>query len=291
MQLMTTTEAADYLRIGERKVYQLVNADALPHLRVGGKLLFPRERIDRWLAERAAGPGGAAIELPPVFAGSEDTLLDWAIRESECGLAVLYVGSMRGAERLLAGSAMVAGLHLLEPEHGAYNLPARCGLDALPDLVMIEWARRRQGLLLAPGNPLAIAGLADLPATGARLMRRQAGAGAERLLDYLLAAEAIDADAVAGPAEPARSETELAAAVATGRADCGLGIEAVARSHGLDFLALHTERFDLALRRRDYFGPTLQALWAFTRTPAFARMADTVGGYEVDACGRVVYNA
>jgi molybdate-binding protein len=90
---------------------------------------------------------------------------------------------------------------------------------------------------------------------------------------------------------PALNETELAAAIVDGKADCGLAIRASARRFRLDFVPLQRERFDLAFRRRDYFEPPLQALFAFARTPAFAERARELEGYDVAGTGRVIYNA
>jgi molybdate-binding protein len=87
-----------------------------------------------------------------------------------------------------------------------------------------------------------------------------------------------------------RAETDLAAAIADGRADAGLGIEAAARAHGLTFIPLAVERMDLVMRRRDAFEPPLQALVAFTRTPEFAQQATAMAGYDVGATGRVTFN-
>jgi len=92
-------------------------------------------------------------------------------------------------------------------------------------------------------------------------------------------------------ARPARAETELAAAIHDGRADAGVAIEAAARAHGLDFIPLTDERLDLVVRRRDYFEPPMQALLAFARAPEFAAQAAAMGGYDVRATGRVVFNA
>jgi len=90
---------------------------------------------------------------------------------------------------------------------------------------------------------------------------------------------------------PAHAETDLAAAIAEGRADTGLAIEAAARAHGLAFVPLTVERVDLVAHRRDAFEPPLQALLAFARTPEFAHAARNFGGYDIRATGRVVYNA
>lgn len=288
---MTTAEVADYLRIGERKVYQLVSSDEIPRLRVGGKLLFPRGAVDQWLARRIEARGDAVVSPPAVLAGSEDVLLDRAVRESGCGLAVRYAGSTDGVRRLVDGEAMVAGLHLLDPDSGEYNTPPRCGLGGMPDLVLIEWARRRQGLVIAAGNPLGLEDPADLPRRGARLIHRQQGAGAEVLLQHLLQRTGIDVGAVRHVDAAVHSESDLAAAIASGRADCGIGIEAVARSHGLDFIPLQEERFDLALRRREYFEYPIQRLLEFARGERFHALVADLCGYDVSATGRVTYNA
>src|SRR5690606_22646547 len=89
----------------------------------------------------------------------------------------------------------------------------------------------------------------------------------------------------------ALTEGEVASAVADAEADCGLAVGAVARRFGLDFVPLHRERFDLACRRRDYFEPPLQTLFAFTRTAAFRDKASQLGYYQVENSGTVRFNA
>jgi putative molybdopterin biosynthesis protein len=140
------------------------------------------------------------------------------------------------------------------------------------------------GLVLPRGNPGGIAGLADL--AGKRLIPRQPGSGSRELLDRLLAA---------GPAvtlvdPPARNEADVAHAVATGHADAGLAIAAVARQYGLEFLPLAEERYDLVAWRRDVFDAPLQRLMAFCREPGFARRAGELGGYDISGFGTVHYN-
>lgn len=289
--LMTTAEVADYLRLKERKIYELVRERAIPCARVTGKLLFPRRQIDAWIANSVELDGPALPTPPPVVAGSHDPLLDWAIRASGCGLALLVEGSREGLGRLGAGQAVMAGLHLIDRRDGAYNpASATKTLPTLPDLVVIEWAWRDQGLMMAPGNPLGIATLVDVLRPDVRLARRQAGSGSDVLLNYLLDKEDVAANERPPATDPALTESELAARINDGKADCGLGIAAVARRFGLDFLPLHRERFDLALRRRDFFEPAVQALLAFARSTEFAARAGELAGYDVSGLGRVVYN-
>lgn len=290
VEMMTTEEVADYLRLKPRKVYELVRTREIPCARVTGKLLFPRQAIELWVAQRTEFAGGEIRRAPPpVAAGSHDPLLEWALRESGCGLALLTGGSLDGLRRLAEYQAVLAGIHIVDPG-GDDNIAALRQYAELAGVVLIEWARREQGLILARGNPLGIRGLGDLVAVKARVARRQEAAGAHLLLLHLLDHAGIATEQVKLVDPPALTETDLAAAVLDGKADCGLAVRAVARRFGLDFIPLHVERFDLAMRRFDYFEPPVQALIGFARTAAFARRADELGGYDITALGRVRYN-
>jgi putative molybdopterin biosynthesis protein len=289
-ELMSTREVAEYLRLKERKVYDLVARRRIPCTRVSGKWLFPKALIDAWLLEQAAGvPGQPELaELPNILAGSHDPLLDWAVRESGSDLAILFDGSLAGLERLAERRAMACGVHVIDAESESYNLPqVRARLGKQP-VVVLEWAWREQGLIVAAGNPLGIACLADLPRV--RFAARQREAGSHLLLEHLLRTEALPAEAVRAEGPPLRSESEVALAVSEGRADAGLGIAAVARQLGLGFVPLKRERYDLVVWRRAYFEPPLQHLMAFTRSAAFRDRALQFAGYDVDTVGRVHFN-
>ena len=290
---MTTKEVAEYLRIKERRVYELVRRREIPCTRVTGKWLFPKALVDLWLAEHAAGT--APPRPPPVIAGSHDPLLDWAVKESGCGLALLPGGSLDGIKRFAEGAAMAAGLHLFDPESGEFNLPALAVGLAGPRLaragvVLVEWAWRQQGLVVAAGNPQGVTGLGDLRDKGLTVMCRQVEAGSHLLLAHLLEREGMTLDDLDVVDETARGETDLGLAILEGRAEVGLAVEAVARSLKLGFVPLRRERYDLLLGRRDYFEPPLQKLFAFARGPAFGARAAQMGGYDVSGLGRVRYN-
>ena len=292
-ELMDTREVAAYLRLKERRIYDLVRQGAIPHVRATGKLLFPREQIDAWLAGKSGGTQApaAAGTRPPIIAGSHDPLLEWAVRESDCGLAILAGGSRAGIEALARGEATVAAAHWLDDASGEYNVPLVRALLADADVVVFEWARRTQGLLMQPGNPHRIRKVADLARKHVRIARRQEEAGSHRLLLHLLSAAGVPADTLDWSARVAHAETELAAIIRDGQADVGLGIEAAARANRLAFVPLATERFDLVAFRRDAFEPPLQKLFAWTRKPEFAATAASLGGYDVTNTARVVFNA
>jgi excisionase family DNA binding protein len=290
---MSTREVAEYLRIKERKVYDLLRDGRIPATRVTGKWLFSKALIDQWLARSTVA--GEAVEedrraVPPTVAGSHDPLLEWSLRESQCRLALMAGGSLDGLERLAAGEAMVGAIHVLDAASGEYNVPLVRERLGGRGFVVIEWAWRDQGLVVAAGNPMAIASIADLALRRARVVCRQEAAGSQLLFNGLLADAGIDPGSLTLLPRPARSELDVALAIREGKADAGLAVAAVARQVGLSFLSLRRERFDLVLRRRDYFEPPVQSLLAFARSEPFLTRAAEFGGYDVAGLGRVVYN-
>jgi putative molybdopterin biosynthesis protein len=190
---------------------------------------------------------------------------------------------------LAAGDAMLAGVHLVEDD-GGYNIAAALAAMPVRDFVVLEWAKREQGLIVAPGNPHGIHALADLRGRKLRFAARQPEAGSHELLGHLLAQGGLKRSDLNASA-PALNESDLALAIAEGKADAGLGIRAVAQQFKLGFVPLHVERFDLVMRRRDYFEPSVQKLLEFARGPIFAARAAELGGYDVGGLGAVILNA
>lgn len=288
---MNTAEVADYLRLKPRKIYELVRTRRIPCSRVTGRLLFPRNLIDLWVAQHVDVRTPLPPPSPPICAGSHDPLLEWALRESGCELALLTGGSQDGLRRLAEGQATVAGIHILDAESGEYNVGAAGLFGRLTDLVLIQWAWREQGLVLASGNPLGIRGVADLGRRRLRVARRQEGSGTQILFRQLLKQAKLRYDRLAIVDPPALSQTDLATTILDGKADCGLAVRAVAERFRLGFLPLHRERFDLAMRRRDYFERPVQTLLGFARSAPFQAQAASLGGYGIGETGRVVHNA
>jgi excisionase family DNA binding protein len=290
---MNTREVADYLRIKERKVYDLVRTGSIPCARLTGKWLFPKTLIDLWVIRHTqAEPDlGADWHTPRVIAGSHDPLLEWAVRESGCECAMLFDGSLDGIRRLASRQAMVCGTHILDTDTGLYNVDLARQILVGSQSVLLEWAKREQGLIIASDNPRGIKELADLRKRKVRFVDRQSTAGSHVLLTHLLAQAGMSRQDLNLVGITARSETDVATTVLDGKADAGIAIAAVARQFRLDFLPLHRERYDLAITRRDYFEPSFQQLLAFTRSPAFNERARELSGYDISNFGQVVYNA
>jgi excisionase family DNA binding protein len=286
-EIMTLKEAAALLRLSERALYDLARGRRLPAAQLGGKWLFPRAALMLWLARQAEAPDTRVVP-PPILAGSHDPLLDWAVRQSGCGLASRAGGSLDGLNALAARQAIAAAAHVPDPDSGGFNeATVRAELPGEP-LVGLTWAWREQGLILPPGNPRGLASVQDL-ARGVAVAGRQSRAGSHLLLIHLLNEAGLRLDTLRFLPAPAASEDEVAAAVAEGRADVGFGIRAEAALRGLHFVPLVRERFDLVARPRDWFEPPLQALLAFARSEAFRQRAVRLGGYDVALVGSVAF--
>jgi excisionase family DNA binding protein len=287
--LLTTDEAATYLRLSERKLYELVANGAVPCSKVTGRWLFPKAALDRWVSAGLLTTAPLARPPAPIVGGSHDPLLEWALRESGSGLATLPEGSEAGLRRLAHGEVMAAAIHLhrTDGDDDGANAEAAASAPGLHDVVVIAFARREQGLLVPPGNPLKLTGVGDVATTRARMALRPNGAGAQLLLLALLAQAGLPFEALNGGKPPCPTGPDIAQAVRHARADCGIATRAVALAAGLDFVPLTWERFDLALRQRDYFLPGPQALFEFLRTTAFCDRAAELQGYDVAETGQV----
>lgn len=288
-ELLNTDEAATYLRLSERKLYELVAAGAVPCSKVTGRWLFPKAALDRWVASGMASTMTSLREsAPPIVGGSHDPLLEWALRESGSGLATLPEGSEAGLRRLSRREVILAAIHLHTLEHDASaNVAAVGDAPGLHDAVVIGFARREQGVLVAPGNPHGIGDLGQIAESGLRMAQRQPGAGAQLLLLTQCARAQIDPGALVMMKPACATGSDLAQAIRAGHADCGIAARAVADAAGLDFVPLLWENFDLVLRQRDYFLPGPSALFSFVRSERFRQRAAELGGYDLSVCGAV----
>jgi putative molybdopterin biosynthesis protein len=231
------------------------------------------------------------IERTIVAIGSHDPVLDLAastLRSSDPGvtLASGNVGSMGGLIALRDGLCHLAGSHLLEPGTGEYTLPYVDRILAGHEIAVVRLVHRSQGMLVAPDNPLGLASIADLARPGLRYVNRQRGAGTRVLLDFELGRAGIDPAAIVGYAREEPTHLAVAAAIASGRADCGMGVLAAARAFGLGFVPIAEEPYDLVLERETLGDPLLVPLWELLETVGFRSAVEELGGYDTSEMGR-----
>ncbi|MEM1200595.1 MAG: helix-turn-helix transcriptional regulator [Pseudomonadota bacterium] len=286
-EYLTTREVAELLRLKERKVYDLASSGALACSRATGKLLFPEDAVRAFLAEHSSADRPSSAERPAVFLGSHDPLLEWALRQSECGLATFFDGSADGLERFCRREGVATGLHIKDDAEEGWNVEAVEGACAQEPVVLVEWAKRQRGLIIGPEVSRNVRDFADL--AGLRLVPRQASAGAQKLLLDLLGASQI-AENELTLTEPARTELDAALALLEGKADAAFGLASVASTHRLRFVPILEERFDLLIDRRAWFEAPLQSFWQFCASTAFQARAGELSGYDISDQGTVHFN-
>jgi len=226
-----------------------------------------------------------------VAIGSHDLVLDLAasaLRERDPRLTLVSsnVGSLGGLAAVRDGLCHVAGSHLLDPATGAYTLPYLDRALGEGAGAVVRLVHRQQGLLVAPGNPLGLAAVADLARAGVRYVNRQRGAGTRVLLDHELARHGVDPVDVEGYGREESTHLAVAAAVAAGHVDTGLGIRAAATAFGLDFVPVAEEPYDLVTTPEVLASGVLDPLLALIDDPAFRASVEALGGYSTAETGR-----
>jgi putative molybdopterin biosynthesis protein len=301
-KLASSMGTDDWVRVRLGRVRGRLVATPLPRgagvltslVRADGLLVVPAELEGHHAGEEVEVRllrGVAEIEQTIVVTGSHDLVLDLAasaLRTSDAGVALASsnVGSLAGLAALRDGLCHVAGSHLLDPDTGGYTLPWIERLMPDRDLAVVRLTHRQQGLIVAPGNPLGLEGIADLTRPGLRYVNRQRGAGTRVLLDHLLQQRGIEPHAIDGYARQEHTHLAVAAAVAADRADCGLGVLAAARAFELDFVPVTKEPYDLVLEQAELHSELLAALWELLASAEFSTDVDALGGYDTSEMGR-----
>jgi putative molybdopterin biosynthesis protein len=233
----------------------------------------------------------AELEQTIFAIGSHDMTLDLVaqyLAQSGRRLVSANVGSQGGLVAIRRGEAHLAGTHLLDSQTGEYNLSAvQQYLSGIPGR-LVTWVYRKQGLIVQKGNPKELHSIIDLTKPEVRFMNRQRGAGTRVLLDYTLSNLSIPPESILGYTEEEYTHLGVAAAVASGRADCGLGIAAAAQALELDFIPLADERYDLAIPQSSIQGGLLDPLFELMKNAQFKAEINQMPGYDVRDMGKLV---
>ena len=292
----------DWVRVRLGSVADQVVASPLPR---GAGVLTSLVRADGLLLVPAGVEGHHAgeqvqvqllrplpeIERTIVAIGSHDLVIDLAataLRSVDPTLTLVStnVGSLGGLVALRDGLCHLAGSHLLHPATGEFTLPYLDEMMGDRDLAVVRLVHRDQGLLVQPGNPRGITGLSDLAGADVSYVNRQRGAGTRMLLDHELRRLEIDPAKVNGYAREEPTHLAVAAAIAAGRADSGLGIMAAARAFDLDFIPVSREPYDLVVEAASLDEPLLAPLWKLLESPDFHASIEALGGYSTEETGR-----
>jgi len=231
------------------------------------------------------------IEHTLVITGSHDPLLDEAadiMRREWPGsqVASSHVGSMGAIMALKRQEAHLGGIHLLDEETGTYNIPYVRKYFPGGGVVLLECVGRSQGLILPKGNPKEIQGIADL--AGLNYVNRQKGSGTRILCDYLFQQLGMEPASVKGYDREEFTHTAVAAAIAAGTADAGLGILSAARIYGLDFIPVYDEQYDLLVAEDVLELEKVRRLVEAIQGEEFAGRLRALGGYTLKEPGRII---
>ncbi|MGB4594408.1 MAG: substrate-binding domain-containing protein, partial [Anaerolineaceae bacterium] len=271
------------LNRGAGVVSSFVKADGIIHIpqdvegyeageQMDVQLLRPIEEIDRTV----------------VITGSHDPLIDEVTDMLKHSypldrIASSHVGSLGGILAIKRGEAHLGGVHLLDEDTGGYNLGYIRKYFPEGGVVLLSCVKRTQGLMVAKGNPLGIHSIQDLPRIN--YVNRQKGSGTRILIDYLMRQTGLDTSAVRGYQREEFTHTAVAAAVASGTADAGLGIFAAAKIYGLDFIPVGEEQYDLLVSKSALELESVQHLISVLKSETFAERIIGLGGYEMNKPG------
>ena len=231
------------------------------------------------------------IDRTIVCTGSHDMLLD-VIADMMSGesegvrLSSTHIGSLGGLMALQRGEAHITPTHLLDEESGVYNESYIRRLFPNEEMLLVKGVGRTQGLMVAPGNPLEIKGVEDL--TRIKYVNRQRGAGTRVLLDYKLKQAGISPEDIDGYDAEAATHMAVAAQVASGEADCGMGVYSAAHAMGLDFIPVGEEEYDFAMRPDTYEMPEMKSFLRLLAGDEFRAKLEELGGYSFDQTGKVI---
>ena len=283
-------------RVGERYVCAPLARGAgaaMSMVRADGFCVIPQEREGYEAGETVdvtllCSP--EEINRTIVCTGSHDMLLD-VISDMMSGesegvrLSSTHVGSLGGLMALQRGEAHITPTHLLDEDTGIYNEVYIRSLFPGEEMALVKGVGRIQGLMVAPGNPLGIKGIEDL--TRAKYVNRQRGAGTRVLLDYKLKQAGISPSEVDGYDAEAATHMAVAAQVASGEADCGMGVYSAAHAMGLDFIPVGEEEYDFAMRPETLEMPEMKSFLRLLTSEEFKVQLEKLGGYTFNQIGTV----
>jgi len=254
--------------------------------------VLARELANALGALNSTAPAPQPRARPLVVHASHDLALaelrDLMSQAKGATLDLHFRGSLDCLAALARGECELAGFHLPESSAGRAALDPYRPLLATRSLRLIRFVRRRQGLMVARGNPMRLSTIAALAEKGARFVNRQPESGTRLCFDRLLAAARLRPAQIRGYAVEEFTHAAVAATVASGMADASFGIEAAARQHGLDFVPLADESYFLAVRAATLARAGTRAVLEEMRGPAFLKRLTALPGYDASGIGDVI---
>lgn len=286
MQILSTKEVSAYLNINEKKIYQLVKDCEIPFTRVGGKIIFTQEIIDRWIRQNTE------LKKNILIAGSDDQLfkeiIDHYNRDSSNTVFCATVGSVNGIKILKSGQATMSCVHIADQE-GHYSLSFLDRYLNRSDYVVMSLFKRKQGIYLPADNPHAVKSFKDIFAKGLRFANRNQGSGTRILVDQLLKGHKINIQP--GTPTPPEAQSHIGAAmkVLSGEADASFGIQNISEMLKLRFIPVFEEPFNLIVPADQWETRVVKNFldgFDQTRLPMHLQ---NLPGYDISEIGKILW--
>jgi len=275
---------------GAGAVMSLVRADGILTLKAGSEGVGAGEEVEIELLRPLTD-----VQSTLVVIGSHDNIIDVLANLLHKGrktirISSAHVGSMGGIMAIRRGEAHLAGSHLLDEKTGEYNISfIKRFLPDIP-LQLINLCYRQQGLIVARGNPLRIKGFEDVARNNYSFINRQNGAGTRLLTDKTLRDMNIDPTTINGYDHEEYTHMSVAASIANGSVNCGMGILAAANALNLDFVPVAEERYDLIIPNEFLNDLKIKTLLDVIRNNSeFQKLVLALGGYNLRDSGNVMY--
>jgi putative molybdopterin biosynthesis protein len=287
MEILSAKDLAGYLRINEKKIYKLAQESKIPHLKIGGKIAFTKELIDRWILE------STEREKVILIAGSDDPLLRKIIDiyNNEKTGVIFYapVGSINGLKLLKRNAATMSCVHILDLEKKAYTLSYLDRYLSIDGYVVVQLFFREQGLFVKKDNPKGIGSLRDIARNDIVYVNRNQGSGTRLLFDFLIGEEKIAPDRIKGYTQEVSSHIEAGLTVLKGDGDCALGIRYIANILDLDFVPLFNERFDMVIPEDHFHSVQVKSFLSFFEQQRLVNSINDFTGYDVSNTGGILF--
>ncbi len=306
-QSLSTQEVADFLHVSKSTIYDLIRRGEIRSYKIGRKVRFTQEDVDTYIArsrhENSTKPvmtvetGSVLLtpqreQRPDLVLSGQDVLLDvlanqLPLRGVNVGRA--YLSSFEGLLALYEEKVTAASCHLYSSDYGEYNLPfVRALLPGIP-AVLVNLSYRMQGFYIKKGNPKNIRGWEDLRRSDVSILNRRTGSASRILLDGQLKKLGIAAASVKGYDRVMRSHLTMAAAIAEGEADIGVGTGRVSRQlEGIEFIPLLEERFDLAVKKENLESEAVQMLLNVMASDSFKKEISHFSGNDHRDIGTII---
>ncbi len=294
--LLTAQEAADLLKIKKATVYEMVKRGEIPAVKIGKQVRIDRDDLQR-LLQPAAGRKQRKDTIPAgnIVLSGQDECLDVianhiSVQPETAHILRSHSGSYNSLHQLYLGRVDIATTHLWDQETQSYNFPFILRLVPGLPVVVIRLVGRRTGIYTAKGNPRRIEGVSSLAGGTLTMVNREKGSGTRILLDSLLREQNLDRWKIPGYERELSNHVSVAAAVARGEADFGMGTEQAAiQVSGVEFLPVRTEWYDLVFLRERMEEPTFRLLTEYLTGPEFREEMAVTGSCDLSQTGQVFY--